>query len=389
MPDNSTPSNSRRIAATLLAGAGDEFAALEHMFDRPIAFHRILAKISGSVGAGVFLSQALYWHTRTRNDDGWFYKTQDEWEEETCLSPKMQKKARARWKELGILDEEARGLPRRLYYRIHMANLLEKIKEYAINQSVELVSPKGQTSIAQRPDKYRPLGDTYNKDARASETFSESTSETTHQEGACEDSHNAAREKQRLKPLDIVDDRETYCHAGRDGDCTWKDCPQNRDGEPKRSRRHCPLDSLAWEEENTEDGEGYHTCEACNERWVNGSLPRHVPGCVQSSHACMSYQPGFPCEHEKAALDQVEKLWDFDLAGKYNDFRHPNLHAAVHKLDAGEITVILKYWKKTRQRYQWSVAMAFARPVETLAQANAPRTAEEKWGDETYVRRRV
>ena len=32
------------------------------------------------------------------------------------------------------------------------------------------------------------------------------------------------------------------CQAGRDGDCEWKHCPQNRDGEPTRTGRHCPLD---------------------------------------------------------------------------------------------------------------------------------------------------
>jgi hypothetical protein len=32
------------------------------------------------------------------------------------------------------------------------------------------------------------------------------------------------------------------CMADRDGDCDWHGCPQNRDGEPKRSGRHCPRD---------------------------------------------------------------------------------------------------------------------------------------------------
>lgn len=32
------------------------------------------------------------------------------------------------------------------------------------------------------------------------------------------------------------------CQADRDGDCTHKSCPQLRDGEPRRSGRHCPLD---------------------------------------------------------------------------------------------------------------------------------------------------
>jgi len=35
------------------------------------------------------------------------------------------------------------------------------------------------------------------------------------------------------------------CRAHADGDCTWSDCPQLRDGEPRKSGRHCPLDKGA------------------------------------------------------------------------------------------------------------------------------------------------
>jgi hypothetical protein len=35
---------------------------------------------------------------------------------------------------------------------------------------------------------------------------------------------------------------EARCHADRDGDCNWSQCPQLRDGEPVASGRHCPLD---------------------------------------------------------------------------------------------------------------------------------------------------
>lgn len=35
---------------------------------------------------------------------------------------------------------------------------------------------------------------------------------------------------------------EPHCHAGKDGDCIWKNCPQLRDGEPVKSGRRCPLD---------------------------------------------------------------------------------------------------------------------------------------------------
>ena len=39
------------------------------------------------------------------------------------------------------------------------------------------------------------------------------------------------------------------CHAGSDGDCEWKDCPQLRDGEPKATGRHCPIDTADKYEE--------------------------------------------------------------------------------------------------------------------------------------------
>ena len=33
------------------------------------------------------------------------------------------------------------------------------------------------------------------------------------------------------------------CHASRDGECYWSECPQERDGEPAKSGRHCPRDT--------------------------------------------------------------------------------------------------------------------------------------------------
>lgn len=31
------------------------------------------------------------------------------------------------------------------------------------------------------------------------------------------------------------------CQAGGDGECYWPNCPQERDGEPSKSGRNCPL----------------------------------------------------------------------------------------------------------------------------------------------------
>lgn len=44
-----------------------------------------------------------------------------------------------------------------------------------------------------------------------------------------------------------MSEKET-CHAGTDGDCNWKNCPQICDGEPEKTGRHCPLDIREDEE---------------------------------------------------------------------------------------------------------------------------------------------
>ena len=71
---------------------------------RPVSFHPVLAKISGSVTAGLMLSQAVYWARvleRTKPEaDGWFYKTQAEWTEEICLSRWEQDGARRSLRKL-------------------------------------------------------------------------------------------------------------------------------------------------------------------------------------------------------------------------------------------------------------------------------------------------
>ncbi|MBT9160236.1 MAG: hypothetical protein DDT26_01511 [Dehalococcoidia bacterium] len=91
--------------------------------DKPIAFHRSFSEVSGSVCAGIFLSQCVYWSKRTNDPDGWFYKSQSEWTEETTLSRREQESSRKRLKELGIIEEKKEGLPCRIYFRVNVAQL--------------------------------------------------------------------------------------------------------------------------------------------------------------------------------------------------------------------------------------------------------------------------
>jgi len=109
------------------------------VLDRPIAYHRVFVTITNSVTAAVMLSQAVYWSKRTQSPDGWFYKTQADWTEETGLSRKEQETARRIMRDIGVLEERLNGVPARLYYRVNR----DKLEELLSN----LYAPNGQTSM--------------------------------------------------------------------------------------------------------------------------------------------------------------------------------------------------------------------------------------------------
>lgn len=102
---------------------------LTTILSRPIAFHRIFVTIGGGACAGLFLSQAFYWTDRTKDPDGWFYKTQAEWEEETGLTRYEQETVRKQLVKRGLLETKKEGIPCKLYYRIVTEAFLEAIQE--------------------------------------------------------------------------------------------------------------------------------------------------------------------------------------------------------------------------------------------------------------------
>ena len=91
---------------------------------KPIAYRADFAKISGSVTAGVMLSQAYYWHDKsTKHDDGWFEKTGAEWHDETGLTDKQQQTARFILAKKGFMESERKGDRGRMCSRVNHANV--------------------------------------------------------------------------------------------------------------------------------------------------------------------------------------------------------------------------------------------------------------------------
>jgi len=103
---------------------------LLHLLDAPIAVSRILVLLTDSFPAGVMLGQCLYWQQRTRHEEGWFYKSRDEWQEEITLSRGEQERARKLLKSRGILNEKRCGMPSRTWYKIDLFELQNQLIDY-------------------------------------------------------------------------------------------------------------------------------------------------------------------------------------------------------------------------------------------------------------------
>jgi hypothetical protein len=107
----------------------DDPRMIARLLGRPIAYHRVLAEVTKSVTAGVFLSQAIHWALQLDSPDEWFSKTRDEWRSETYLSRTEQESSRKKLRSLGILREEMRGLPATTHFSIDFKVLYELLEK--------------------------------------------------------------------------------------------------------------------------------------------------------------------------------------------------------------------------------------------------------------------
>jgi hypothetical protein len=122
---------------------------LRKLLQRPIAFHRVFAEITGSATSGLFLSQLFYWHDKGEDPEGWIYKTQTEWQAETYLNRYEQERARATLREMGLLEEKRQGLPAKMYYRLNIEALVTRLNapyQFQLDDNGDPVRPKRKNS---------------------------------------------------------------------------------------------------------------------------------------------------------------------------------------------------------------------------------------------------
>lgn len=111
------------MAAIHAISKGQLRMQLNEVAGHAVAVYPAFRKVLGlNAAAAQFLSQAVYWTERTA--DGWFYKTNAEWNEETGLTVEEINGARRKLKALGLISEQRKGIPPKLHYRVDTERLL-------------------------------------------------------------------------------------------------------------------------------------------------------------------------------------------------------------------------------------------------------------------------
>ncbi|WVX93224.1 primosomal protein I [Acinetobacter phage vB_AbaS_SA1] len=111
---------------------------IEAMNEQPIAFNKHYVFLGCGINGALMLSQLVYWTSRTKDSEGWIFKTHHEWTQETVLTRREQDTARATLKSLKFISEKKMGVPCRVYYRVERENLYQALIEYS--ESIDINS---------------------------------------------------------------------------------------------------------------------------------------------------------------------------------------------------------------------------------------------------------
>jgi hypothetical protein len=93
-----------------------------------VQFHPVFARIAGGALPGLMLSALYGWDGKGRRADGFIYKSQREWEDETSMTRGETRRAREALLEKGLIEAKTMGLPRTWNYRIRRDAVLGAIE---------------------------------------------------------------------------------------------------------------------------------------------------------------------------------------------------------------------------------------------------------------------
>ncbi len=124
---------------------------------RPVAFYPELVKLTGSVNSALLLCQLAYWSGKGRDPEGWVFKTQAAIESETGLTPRAQEFARRLLRDLGFIEEQRRGIPARLHFRLDVESVCRAWNAYGDRRAAgSQFGPKRGTCSAETGNSISP-----------------------------------------------------------------------------------------------------------------------------------------------------------------------------------------------------------------------------------------
>lgn len=92
----------------------------------PFFFYRNLGFLLEGATTVLMLSMAMRWSAESNEiNGGWFCKSQAEWEDATLLTRSEQDTARKQLRTKTFWQEERRGLPAKLFFRVDFVELIK------------------------------------------------------------------------------------------------------------------------------------------------------------------------------------------------------------------------------------------------------------------------
>ncbi|MGF6508341.1 hypothetical protein [Paraburkholderia sp. 32] len=101
--------------------------AMHALFGPSVAFHRVLAEVTGSVNAALMLSRMIQLQRHILDTDGqWFSLTASDWARDCGLKRRQFENAKHKLRQLGLVEEfVSHERHRRVFSRVHPVRLLE------------------------------------------------------------------------------------------------------------------------------------------------------------------------------------------------------------------------------------------------------------------------
>ena len=135
-----------------------------------------IAMMNNDLEVALFLSQSVYWSDKSKDPDGWFYKSATEWHEETGLSKHQITRCTDELEKQGLIItkiKKANGAPTK-HFRVNLDNLMNSVFRF-------LESQKSGNQISQKAEM---------ESEEIGKSLTETTQETTKKHKACESKKN-------------------------------------------------------------------------------------------------------------------------------------------------------------------------------------------------------